>query len=473
MKTRALHTKRTFLFSLFTLISSSFLFLGIYSRAHLTSKSIPGSGQNRNGKKNATFLTLKQKHISKTRVASFFSPTRNKNISPAYKSLEQIESDLRYLHLKYPKLLHLEKIGESTALKLPIWAVKVSNNAAYREDEPRILFTALHHAREPIGANICLNIIESLCRGYGVERNISRWLNQIEIWFVPVVNPDGYKYVIDNDLGFPWWRKNLRDNDGDGIFNPLFDGVDLNRNYDYNWREGGDGKLSSWFYRGVAPFSEDETLSIQTLAIRENFVMGISYHSYGESILFPWGNFERPPDLELIMDIASKMASRMTKESGRGRYSILPLNGRVGQSSIWMYGQLRVLDYIVEVGTDYFPPENKIDSILHEHLKSAYYLFDRMLQTGVKGYVFDRQTRHPLFAEVEVRERSARNVRPRLTDSEFGSFYRLLNPGHYTLEIKSEGYYTKILKRVEIRKNRFVTLNVGLRKRKMSNGTSH
>ena len=353
----------------------------------------------------------------------------------------------------------------------PIWAIKVSDNVQKREDEPRILFEGVHHAREPIGANICLELAKTLCEKYKTDPQIKNWVDSIEIWLVPVVNPDGYKYIFENDLRFPWWRKNLRDNDGDGVFNPLYDGVDLNRNYGYNWQEGGDGKPGSWFYRGEAPFSENETLAIMNLARRENFAIGISYHSYGESVLFPWGNFKRPPDLDLIVEIAGEMASRIKRESGRGQYSVLPLNGRVGHSSIWMYAEQHVIDYIIEVGTQYFPAEESVPFIIKENLKGAFYLFDRMLETGIKGHVFDTYTKKPLLAEINVKELSADYVKPRMTDKEFGGFHRLLTPGEFTLEIHSQGYFPKTIKNVRVKRGKCTDFEIGLiPNRKLTNG---
>ena len=399
------------------------------------------------------------------------SKRRNPNLPRSYKPIDQIEHDIFKLRLKYPNLLHVERIGRTRGMDQPIWAMKVSDNAQKREDEPRILFAGVHHAREPIGANICLELAKTLCEKYKTDPRIKNWVNAIEIWLVPVVNPDGYKYIFENDLRFPWWRKNLRDNDGDGVFNPLYDGVDLNRNYGYNWEEGGDGKPGSWFYRGETPFSENETQAIVNLARRENFVIGVSYHSYGESILFPWGNFKRPPDLELIVEIASEMAARIKRESGRGQYSILPLNGRVGQSSIWMYAEQHVIDYIIEVGTQYFPTEESVPFIVNENLKGAFYLFDRLLETGIKGHVFDTYTKKPLLAEVQVKELSANYVKPRMTDKEFGGFYRLLTPGKFTLEIHSRGYFPKTIKNVRVKRGRCTDFEIGLiPKRKLTNG---
>ncbi|MFQ5750952.1 MAG: M14 family zinc carboxypeptidase [bacterium] len=495
MKYQVLQSFRTFFLSYITLLSGFILIAGFSSRKpaerlHVRIFTPTPRDSIRlkkfvfkfKGEKGGKYIdaTVSQNELTKItssgfKVAFISSSKKNSSIPPSYRPLDEIEDKLLSLRLKYPDIISVEKIGESTALRQPIWGVKVSDHVTKREDEPRILFMGVHHAREPIGAKICLKIINTLCSKYAKDVKIRNWVDRMEIWFVPVVNPDGYKYVLENNLSFPWWRKNLRDNDKDGVFNPLYDGVDLNRNYDYNWSEGGDGKPSSWFYRGSQPFSEKETLAIMKLAMRENFVIGISYHSYGESILFPWGNYKRPPDLELIVDIASAMAAKIKKQSGRGKYSILPLNGRVGQSSIWMYGQLRVLDYIVEVGTEYFPDEESIPFILKENLNGAFYAFERVLETGIRGHIFDANTRQPLLAEVEVKQFSAEHIKPRKTDAQFGSFYRLLNPGNFTLEIKSKGYVSKIIKNVNVRKGRFVDLEVGLhnKQKSLTNGVSH
>ena len=117
--------------------------------------------------------------------------------------------------------------------------------------------------------------------------------------------------------------------------------VDLNRNYDFNWAEGGESIIGSWFYRGAAPFSESETAALKNLAERENVIAGMAFHSYGEMVLFPWGNYFPAPDESVLFYLAQKIASQMLKSEGVGTYGVLPLNARAGQSSNWMYAQLR------------------------------------------------------------------------------------------------------------------------------------
>jgi len=386
----------------------------------------------------------------------------NANMLSAYPHLATLERQFTDLARAYPHLVHMQKIGESTGWRLPIWGIRISDHPGLDEDEPAVLFTGVHHAREPLGALICYEILEELLTNYGMSERHTRLLDSLEIWLVPIVNPDGYEYIMQNQLHFPWWRKNLRDNNEDGVFDPLVDGVDLNRNYDFNWDEGGDGNPASWFYRGGSPFSEKEIQALRDLAWRKNFLLGVSYHSYGESVLYPWGNYHRAPDQELIFDIAQRCAEKIGRLSGSGAYNVLPLNGRVGQSSIWMYGELGTMDYIIETGEAYFAAPEDIPRISRENARGALFLMERALGSGVTGHVRDRLTGKPLAAEIHVNGCEATYVKCRRTDEIYGRFDRLLFPGNYMLEIRATGYKTEILTGVPIHPQRMTPLEIAL-----------
>ena len=110
-----------------------------------------------------------------------------------------------------------------------------------------------------------------------------------ELWFVPVANPDGYDYTFTE--GNRLWRKNLRDNDGDGEITG-FDGVDLNRNFPYRWgydNEGSSPVPTSETYRGPAPASEPETRALDGLMRRIGFAFLVNYHSAAELLLYGIG----------------------------------------------------------------------------------------------------------------------------------------------------------------------------------------
>jgi hypothetical protein len=391
-----------------------------------------------------------------------FHRERNTVVPSAYPHLQILEQQFADLVRAFPQLTHIEQIGQSSYWGQPLWGIRVSDNPDIDEDEPAILFTGVHHAREPLGAFLCKALMEELLINYGKSATHTRLVDSLEIWLVPMVNPDGYDYVMQRQLQFPWWRKNLRDNNGDGFFDPLVDGVDLNRNYDYHWEEGGDGNPASWFYRGSGAFSEKETQALRDLARRENFVIGVSYHSYGESILYPWGNFHRAPDQELIFDIAQRCANQIGRLSGGGFYNVLPLNGRVGQSSIWMYGELSTIDFIIETGEEYFPAPEDIPRIAEENVLGALFLMERALCSGVAGHVRDRQSGEPVMAEIHVRGLEASYVKARHSDAVYGRFDRLLIPGTYTLEIQAPGYKTEILEGVPVYNDRLTCMDIAL-----------
>ena len=108
-----------------------------------------------------------------------------------------------------------------------------------------------------------------------------------------MVNPDGVEAGT---------RKNHAPNYGSfGNFPFLTSyGVDLNRNYDYRWDNWFKEPWKYWtstnqintkksIYRGEQPFCENESRAIRDFVNQHNFVASLSYHTFGEYILYPWG----------------------------------------------------------------------------------------------------------------------------------------------------------------------------------------
>ncbi len=385
-------------------------------------------------------------------------------VPAAYPTLAEFEYQFEELARKFPQLVHKQIIGASIGQQRPLWAVRLTDNPQVDEDEPAILFTALHHAREPAGVFICKAIMEELLSNYGYNTYHTRLVDSLDIWFVPLVNPDGYAYIMERQRQFPWWRKNLRDNDGDGKFDPHIDGVDLNRNYDYNWAEGGEGETGSWFYRGKSAFSEPEIQALRDLDLRRNFVIGVSFHSYGEAVLYPWGNFNPAPDQDLITDVAQNYAAQIGRLNARGSYSVLPLNGRVGQSSVWRYGTASAIDFICETGEGYFPAFTELPRIVAENARGASYLLERALRSGLTGHVRDAQTGAPLAAEIFVAGRETDYVKPRHSQNSDGRFDRLLLPGAYTVAIRKSGYRTERFENIVVHDSTRTYLQVALQR---------
>lgn len=361
-----------------------------------------------------------------------------------YHTYDETVARLLAVAQAYPQIVKLEEVGQSARFGLPIWAAKISDHPAEDEDEPAFLVDGMHHAREPLGNEICLALLDHLVSGYGRDSRVTGWVDDGEIWIIPVINPEGFKYITDNALASPWWRKNLRDNNGNGLVDPGYDGVDLNRNYDFNWSYGGSTNPADWTYRGPSPFSEAETKAKRDLAVREKFVASLTFHSYGEVVLYEWswpGTNARTPEDRLIRNTAAQIAGRIAKKDGRGTYDYEPQGG-YNQSSPWIYGTQGTLEFLVETGTSFIPLEAaEIQGIVHSNLQGIFYLLDRIHGPGVTGRVRDAESGAPLKAAVAVRSADDfRYVEPRSSDGRTGRFRRILDPGRYELAAIAPGY---------------------------------
>ena len=131
-------------------------------------------------------------------------------------TFSQIEAKLDELHSTYPAIT-TEKfsIGNSIEYR-DLWAMKISDSPGVDEDEAEVLYISLIHAREPIGPAAVLHFMEYLLAGYGVDPEITDIVDNRELFFVPMQNPDGYVYnEMTNPNGGGMWRKNRRPNSGD------------------------------------------------------------------------------------------------------------------------------------------------------------------------------------------------------------------------------------------------------------------
>lgn len=368
-------------------------------------------------------------------------------IDPQYRDYEETLAYMDSLRQEYPELTLLSQIGASQEYGIPIWAMKISDNAETEEDELEILYNGVHHAREPLGNEICLGIARTLLEGYGTDPAITGWVDTEEIWIVPIVNTEGFSYMMDNNLEDPWWRKNQRDNNEDGVFDDWYDGVDLNRNYDFGWETGGSPDPESWIYRGPSPFSESETQAIRELArLSHRFVFSITYHSFGEIVLYPWSwAGHEPPDLDVIAEVAEDVASLIPTRGGWGTYSYDTLDGTTGYSSTWMYGAAGTIEILIETGNEFIPRGTAIDSIVTANIPGALFLLERAHGPGLTGHVTDSSTGLPLQAEVTVLARDSEDIEPRTCDPLYGRYLRLLPPEIYAVRYAMQDYETKIL----------------------------
>jgi hypothetical protein len=269
---------------------------------------------------------------------SWFEPVQATS-GVSYHSYSSLKTELQNLENNYTNITKVYDIGDSWEktqgiADRDILAIKISDNVTNEEeDEPDILFMGGTHAREWISVEVPFYLAKYLVEHYSTDQKVKQLVDSREIWIVPLVNPDGLEYSrTDNRL----WRKNRRDN-GDGTF-----GVDLNRNFGYKWgQQGSSGDSASNTYRGTAPFSEPETQAIRKLVSTHNFSSSISYHSYSQLVLYPWGYTKDATQHEVqLSKMAEDMANEIKKVHGK---NYTPEQGSdlyitSGGSDDWLYG---------------------------------------------------------------------------------------------------------------------------------------
>ncbi|MBT6866162.1 MAG: T9SS type A sorting domain-containing protein, partial [Candidatus Marinimicrobia bacterium] len=344
-------------------------------------------------------------------------------------------------------------------------------NADIKEDEPRVLFVGQVHAEEILGVEAILSLMNELLFPSASTFSHMNILKQyLEIWLVPTANPEGLN-VVHEGLDFSY-RKNKRDFSPTGpVPNGIFDyepsigndidGVDLNRNFDFNWAFGdtflepdnSDYASHYDYYKGENPFSEGEAIALRDLALENDFVFSMVWHSSRSGNLsekvftsWRWEDSKEAPDLGLMKTISDHFSSLIETEDGSGSYLSVFSGSRNGKLHDWFYRETGCIQYLIECGTANLQPDSAlIENTLERTRPAMLYLMDRIIgyytdAAQVTGIVSDATTNLPLEgAIVEVLEHTGSVLKHRLTD-EFGRYRRILTAGTYTLSVKADGY---------------------------------
>lgn len=207
----------------------------------------------------------------------------------SYSEAGGIRDQVMEIVAAHPDIASLHVIGQTTNGQ-DIVAVRVTRDpdASALGEKPTVLHISAQHAREWISPEVTMRTLKYYVDNYDTTPEIRRQLRDVEVWFVPVANPDGYDFTFSNER---LWRKNLRDNNNDGVIESG-DGVDLNRNWNHRWGyddEGSSANPASETYRGPSGNSEPETQALDSLfaAITPEFL--VNWHSAAELLLYGTG----------------------------------------------------------------------------------------------------------------------------------------------------------------------------------------
>ncbi|HKS42605.1 MAG TPA: M14 family metallopeptidase, partial [Blastocatellia bacterium] len=321
-----------------------------------------------------------------------------------YHNYQEVVDEFKALASSHPDIARYVKLGESYEGR-DIFALKITSGASADESsKPDVLITGCHHAREWISVETPVHFANQLVNGYATDTSIKYMVDRLQIWIVPIVNPDGFVFSQSSPggpgSGDKLWRKNRRPISVSGCVSNV--GVDLNRNYDFQWRLRGDNACEDYCdsdrscinddvgasddprnietYRGPGPDSEPEIKAIKSLVDDpdRHFRAELDYHNYGQLVLYPWG-YQRgsAPDNAMLSDLAQKMSKEIKSVNNR-IYTPQPafdLYVTTGTSSDYAYGVNKVaVPIVVEmrpICCDFELPEEQIAGINAENWAGA------------------------------------------------------------------------------------------------------
>ena len=290
-----------------------------------------------------------------------------------YYSPIQVLNELDSMRLFYPALISQKTaVGSQQTIEgRDVYCVRISNTPDQNTNKPKIQYNSLTHAREPMGMQQMMFFMWYLLENYTTNEEVKYLVDNLELYFIPVMNPDGFMYnYITDPAGGGMWRKNRRNN-GSGEY-----GVDLNRNFGYKW--GYDNYGSSpdpWSetYRGPSAFSEFETQDFREFCVDKKFKFAYNYHTYANETLYPWCYVtEVTPDSLTEYAFTEHMMAENGYVCGPAGLVLYNTNG---DAMDWEYGDSilkpRIICFTTETGNNsdgFWPAPDRIVPLAEENM---------------------------------------------------------------------------------------------------------
>lgn len=357
-----------------------------------------------------------------------------KSLISEYKSYQMNQKLLKALEKNFPNLVTYRELGKTT-MGYPIPAIRITNSNS-KQEKVSILFNGGIHASELIGTEHCYDIIYQIL---SKPEEYKTALNHINIWVAPIINPDGSYLFWYKD--FRMGRKNGYLHESHSVAEPNR-GVDLNRNYPFQWNSGHPKASSSnpshSFYRGEEEGSEPETKAMMDLAESERFLFSISFHSFATKLLFPYtieGITNPEPDYpkELAKKLAPLAKSyHPVKERFEAVKNIYPVDGTDQDYYYFKYGTVALLAESSHKNIDY--------SYIGTIMEGFRPVWQGVLKECLNGYklfirVVDREG-DPIEAEIISKDFKTYNQEKHTSDPETGLFTKMvLSEKEYKLKI--------------------------------------
>lgn len=258
----------------------------------------------------------------------------NLNMIDGYRDFNTVNQTLINLSMKYPNIVKLETIG-TTKDGTTQYGLKISDNVELDENEPELLMTAATHGDEIITTEVLLRFIEELLEGYDQNNRLLALINDHELFFIPVVNPSGFK------------------------MRSRYDGnIDPNR--DYPW-PGHENKVPTQCISNIINYFN-----------QHKFVGSIDFHAFGKMVMYPWAYTKTSPpaaDEVVFYNLGQQMSAENSYKFGQISKVIYVAEGSSADYYYWKYNTLA---FGVEIANSKAPSPEKIPSILNQVREMTY-----------------------------------------------------------------------------------------------------
>lgn len=346
----------------------------------------------------------------------------------------------------HPGIARLVGLGATTNTVRPhaLWAMKLSDRPDAEEDEPEVFLSSTMHGDETVGFVLLLRLIDELLSHYApgssdpYEQRITRLVDELEIWILPLANPDGTYF--QSDAGVSGAIRYFTTPAGGNSW------VDPNRNFPDPEDGAHPDGMPYWA----------ETQRMMAFAAGRSISLSLNFHGGAEVVNLPWDTWSHVhADTDWFLDWASAWAASAQvagAAAGLGPsymdddfdgdgilgvtngYAWYEIDGGRQDYTLWEH---RGREATLEVSRF----KNPAGSMLPQYWdanREALLDFLELALRGVRGLVTD-VFGTPLAAEVAVPARDLDRSET-WTDPDVGDYHRLLLPATYDLRFSAAGF---------------------------------
>jgi hypothetical protein len=366
-----------------------------------------------------------------------------------YNNYSNMTATLDDYATNFPSVCRKTSLGKSVQGR-ELWAMKITSNPDLKQDKPEVKFVFAIHGNEYEATEVSLFFIDSLLKGYATnDARIVNLVNNLEIWIVPLMNPDGREMR-------PASRYNAR-------------GYDLNRSFPTRQSI----LLSSRLYgASLATNVPPEVLHIMSWTESHNFSLAANLHTGVRLVCYPYGdgdgigNVNTPtPDDAVVRSLALTYATNNPQihTNSDPHYPNGVVNASewfvaAGCIDDWGYRYDGCLDMCMELTPSFSDAPIFTPAALWSQNRESLLAYAEMALKGVQGVIRDARTGTPVYGAIRVEGIHHTTF----SDREVGDFHRILLPGTYNLWFYAPGYTPQTISGVVVRAGNATRLDVSL-----------